>query len=161
MSDAQQLRINRTIAAPPDQVFALLADPDRHTGLDGAGMLRGLASEPVPITATGQAFVMNMNQDGIGDYQMRNEVVSFEPGRRIGWAPSIHPPGSLRHVIGDLDPSGHVYEWELEPTSDGRTTVTHTYDWSGVTDPKALPLYPRVSEQQLTGTLDRIEVALR
>lgn len=155
-----QLRVSRTVAAQPDQVFALLADPGRHTEIDGANMLRGVASEQGPITAVGQAFVMNMNQEGIGDYQMRNEVVSFEPGRRIGWAPSIHPRGSLQHVIGDLDPSGHVYEWELEPAPGGGTQLTHTYDWSGVTDAKARPLYPRVSRDQMAGTIDRIEAAL-
>lgn len=160
MGDDQQLRVERVITATPGAIFALLADPDRHTEIDGAGMLRGLASEPGPLTAVGDVFVMNMNQEGLGDYQMRNEVVTFEPDRRIGWAPRLHPPNALRHVIGDIDPSGHRYEWQLEPTADGHTLVTHIYDWSGVRDPNALPVYPRVSREQLSGTIDRIEAAL-
>ena len=161
MGEDRKLQVSGTVEAPPEAVFALLADPARHTELDGAGMLRGVDGAPGPITGVGDSFVMNMNQDGIGDYQMRNEVVEFEPGRRIAWAPSIHPPGALSHVIGELDPSGHTYGWELEPSGDGRTRVTHTYDWSGLRDENALSLYPRVSEEQMSGTLDRLGDATR
>jgi uncharacterized protein YndB with AHSA1/START domain len=157
MSDEKQLRVERTVDAPPERVFALLADPDRHTELDGAGMLRG--SDSGPVNAVGDVFFMNMHQDALGDYQMRNEIVAFEPDRRIAWAPTIHPPGGLKHAIGDLDPSGHNYIWELQPTGDGRTQVTHIYDWTAVTDPNALALYPVVSAEQLTGTLDRLAQA--
>lgn len=156
---SQQVR--GTVDAAPERVFALLADPARHTELDGAGMLRGLDEETGPVGGVGDAFVMKMNQDGIGDYRMRNEITDFEPGRRISWAPSIHPPGSLSHIIGELDVSGHTYGWELEPTSEGGTQVTHTYDWSGVRDEGALALYPRVSEEQMSASITRIGDALR
>lgn len=156
---SQQVR--GTVDAAPERVFALLADPARHTELDGAGMLRGLDEETGPVGGVGDAFVMKMNQDGIGDYRMRNEITDFEPGRRITWAPSIHPPGSLTHIIGELDVSGHTYGWELEPTSEGGTQVTHTYDWSGVRDEGALALYPRVSEEQMSASITRIGDALR
>ncbi len=161
MSDEKQLQVEQTIDAPPERIFALLADPDRHTELDGAGMLRGADSGSGPVRAVGDVFIMNMHQDALGDYEMRNEVVAFEPDRRIGWAPSIHPPGGLSHVIGELDPSGHRYIWELESAGGGRTRVTHTYDWSAVTDPNALALYPVVSAEQLDGTLGRLAEATR
>lgn len=160
MSDERRLQVSGRVDAPPEQVFALLADPGRHTDMDGSGMLRGVDGGGGPVSGVGDAFLMKMNQDGIGDYTMRNEITDFEAGRRIAWAPSIHPPGSLKHVIGDLDPSGHVYGWELEPTGDGGTTVTHTYDWSGVTDEDALPLYPRVSADQMSASVARIAAAL-
>ena len=158
MSDKQQ-QVSRTIGAPPEKVFGLLADPARHTEIDGAGHLQGLA-EGGRLSGVGDAFVMNMNQEGIGDYQMRSEVVEFEPGRRIAWAPAIHPAGSLSHLIGDMNPSGHVWSWDLEPADDGGTTVTHTYDWSGVGDDSALVLYPRVTPEQMDGTVQRIADAL-
>lgn len=160
MDDDRQLQVNRTIDAPPERIFALLADPDRHRELDGADMLRGLDSGDAPITSVGQAFVMNMHQEGIGDYQMRNEIVVYEADRRIGWAPAIHPPGALKHIIGELDVSGHTYAWELEPIDGGRTQVTHRYDWSGVRDQNALGLYPRVSQEQMEGSLDRVARAV-
>lgn len=161
MSDDRKLQASGTIDAPPERVFALLADPSRHTELDGAGMLRGVESPSGPVTAVGDSFVMNMNQEGIGDYRMRNEITDFEADRRITWAPAIHPPGSLQHVIGELDPSGHTYGWKLTPTPDGGTQITHTYDWSGVTDENALALYPRVSQEQMSGSITRIGDALR
>lgn len=159
MTDERSIRVSREVAAPPEQVFALLADPARHTELDGAGMLRGLESGPSPVTGVGDAFVLRMEQDGVGEYRMRSEVVDLEPGRRIVWAPAVHPPGSLSHVLGDLDPSGHTWAWELEPVAGG-TRVTHTYDWSGVRDERALGLYPRVSAEQMEATLDRLAAAL-
>ena len=160
MADMSQ-RVTRTIAARPEGMFTLLADPGRHPSLDGAGMVRGLVSGPATLSAVGDAFVMAMNQDGLGDYQMRSEVVALEPGRRIAWAPAVHPPGALSAFIGDTDPSGHVYAWDLEPADDGGTRVTHTYDWSGVRDETALPLYPRVSTAQMEATLDNLEDAVR
>ena len=61
----------------------MLADPARHRELDSAGMLRGLDSGDAPITAAGQAFVMNIEPEtDIGDYQMRNEIVIYEADRR-------------------------------------------------------------------------------
>ncbi len=160
MDDNRTQQVSKTINAPPERIFAVLADPGRHRELDGSDMLRGLDSGDAPVTAVGQAFVMNMNQDGIGDYQMRNEIVAYETDRRIGWAPSIHPPGSLSHIVGEVDVSGHTYVWELEPTGDGQTKVTHIYDWSGVRDENALSFYPRVSKEQMEGSLDRVATAV-
>lgn len=161
MSEIRKLQVTGTVEAPPEKVFALLADPARHAELDGAGMVRSLDTGPSPVTGVGDAFVMNMNQDGIGDYQMRSEVVTFQPGTAIAWAPAIHPAGALSHLLGELDPSGHTYGWELEGTPEGHTRLVHTYDWSGVRDEGALGLYPRVSEEQMAGTITRIGDALR
>lgn len=161
MSDSQQLEVTETVPAAPEKVFALLSDPSRHVEIDGAGMLRGLASGPSPVTGIGDAFVMNMNQDGLGDYQMRSEIVDFEPGRRIVWAPAPYPPHALRDKIGDVDASGHIWGWELEPTPTGGTRVTHIYDWSGVRDSRALPLFPRVTEEQMAASIALVADATR
>jgi uncharacterized protein YndB with AHSA1/START domain len=161
MRDIRQLEVTESVPAPPEKVFAVLTDPSRHPEIDGSGMLRGVASGRSPISGIGDEFVMNMNQDGLGDYQMRSEVVDFEPNRRIIWAPAPHPPGALRDRIGDIDPSGYVWSWELEPTASGGTRVTHTYDWTGVRDPKALPLFPRVTEEQLAASISLIADATR
>jgi uncharacterized protein YndB with AHSA1/START domain len=159
MSDSRLLEVTESIPAPPEKVFALLTDPNRHTEIDGAHMLRGLASGRCPVTGIGDVFVMNMSQEGIGDYQMRSEVVDFEPNRRIIWAPALHPPNALRDKLGDVDLSGYVWSWELEPTASGGTRLTHTYDWSGVFDARALPLFPRVSEEQMIASIALIAEA--
>jgi hypothetical protein len=88
-----------------------------------------------PITAAGQSFVMDMYRDGLGNYQVRNEVTAFEPGRRIAWRPAVETSSpALDAALGDITPGGHVWTFELERTGDGKTAVTHTYDWSAVFD---------------------------
>lgn len=161
MSDEKRLQVTGTVPAPPERVFALLADSSRHTDLDGAGMLRGVEGGGGPVSGVGDTFVMNMNQEALGDYRMRNEIVRYEQDRAIAWAPSLYPKDALAHKIGDMDPSGHIYAWELAPSADGGTTVTHTYDWSGVTDQSALAIYPIVSAEQMGATITRIADATR
>jgi uncharacterized protein YndB with AHSA1/START domain len=161
MSDERKQVVTGTVDAPPERVFAVLSDPAHHTEIDGAGMLRGLASSPGPVTGVGDSWVMNMNQPNLGDYQMRSEVIAFEPGRRISWAPAIHPPDSLSHLVGDIDFRGYHYTWELAPSPDGGTEITHTYDWSGVKDDRALPFFPRVTTEHMTETINRLAQAAR
>jgi uncharacterized protein YndB with AHSA1/START domain len=161
MEDSRQLEVTDTVPGPPAKVFALLADPSRHAEIDGAGMVLGLESGPSQITDVGDTFVMNMRQDGLGEYRMRSEVVDFAPDRRIAWAPAVYPPNALKDLIGDIDPSGHTWSWELEPTADGGTRITHVYDWSGVQDERAIDLYPRVTEEQMLGSISRIGDATR
>jgi uncharacterized protein YndB with AHSA1/START domain len=156
MSDERVQVVRGTINAPPERVFAVLSDPARHTEIDGAGMLRGIASSSKPVTSVGDSWVMNMNQPNLGDYQMRSEVISFESGRRIEWAPEIHPPDSLAHLVGDIEFQGYYYGWELAPSPDGGTEITHTYDWSGVKDDRALPFFPRVSSEQMMTTINNL-----
>jgi uncharacterized protein YndB with AHSA1/START domain len=161
MGDERNQHVAGTVDAPPEQVFAVLSDPANHTGIDGAGMLRGLASNPGPVTGVGDSWVMDMNQPNLGDYQMRCEVIAFEPARRIAWAPAIHPPDSLAHLIGDLDFRGYHYAWELAANADGGTDITHSYDWSGVKDDRVLPFFPRVSSEQMAETINRLGQAAR
>ena len=92
MGDERKQVVTGTVDAPPEQVFAVLSDPANHTGIDGAGMLRGIASSGGPVTGVGDSWVMNMNQSNLGDYQMRSEVIAFEPNRQIAWEPAIHRP---------------------------------------------------------------------
>lgn len=57
-------------------------------------------------------------------------------------------------------PAGTCGDGSSSRPPDGGTLVTHTYDWSGVADPKALGLYPRVSEEQMSATIARIAPVL-
>ncbi|HEV3364827.1 MAG TPA: SRPBCC domain-containing protein [Acidimicrobiia bacterium] len=156
MGDDRTQVVTGTVDVSPERVFAVLSDPARHTEIDGAGMLRGLASSSGPVTRVGDSWVMNMNQPNLGDYQMRSEVIAFEPDRRISWAPAIHPPDSLAHLVGDLDFGGYYYGWELAPNADGGTDIIHTYDWSGVKDERTLEFFPRVTSEQMAETINRL-----
>jgi hypothetical protein len=161
MADERKQVVTGSVGAPPEAVFAVLSDPVNHTGIDGAGMLRGIASSSGPVTGVGDSWLMNMNQSNLGDYQMRSEIIAFEPDRQIAWAPAIDPPDSLAHLIGDLDFSGYYYAWELTPNADGGTDITHSYDWSGVKDDRTLPFFPRVSAEQMSETINRLGQAAR
>ena len=160
MGDTTQV-VTGTIAAPPEAVFAVLADPTRHTEIDGAGMLRGSPEGAKTITAVGDTFVMQMNQEGLDDYVMVNTVIAFEPGRRIAWEPGIREVSpQVAEMFKGWDFSGYHYAWDLESTAEGGTAVTHTYDWTGVTDEKALTVFPRVSAEQMSDTIARLAKAL-
>jgi uncharacterized protein YndB with AHSA1/START domain len=127
------------VAAPPEAVFALLADPHRHPEIDGSGTLRRTLSGPHRL-ALGDTFGMRM-QWGL-PYVMRNTVVELEPDRLIAW----------RH------PGRHRWRYTLEPTGTG-TRVTETFDWS--TTPLARVLerlqVPARNLRSIEATLQRLK----
>jgi hypothetical protein len=157
MNANQQRRASRVINAPASEIFALLADPNRHGVIDGSDMLRGPDPGTKPVTRVGQTFRMRMHHPQLGDYQMINTVTSFEPEAQIGWAPDLDPSsGNLLKKLGVGNVSGHTFTYELRMADGGATVVTQTYDWSGVDDPDFAKLCPLLSEEQLAQTLDKI-----
>jgi hypothetical protein len=117
--------VSRRIEVPAQQLFALLADSANHPLIDGSGMVRQPAPA-VTVSGTGDAFLMNMHHDRFGDYQMRNEVVEYEPGRRLVWEP-------VRMAIpsdeeGAPEPGRYRWGFEFAPDSIGATLVTESFD---------------------------------
>ena len=143
------ITVSRDIAAPPERVFALLADPDRHPDLDATGMVRASRTH-LAVTELGDVFTMEMRQEQMGDYVIENHVVVYEPDRAIGWAPA----GEGR------PPTGHTYTWSLSDDGADGTVVTQTYDWSQVTDPDIVGYFPVVDREQLEGSLERLAAAV-
>ena len=117
--EVRQVRVFRLIQARPHTLFGLLTDPRRHAQLDGAGMLRGNPLGPDQLQL-GDIFTMAMSQ-GHKAYRSTNEVVEFEPDRRIAWRYTGiwrgHMPvgGQRWHYILYFDPAGtlveHAYVW--------------------------------------------------
>lgn len=149
MDDSRRLTVSLIINAPIERVFAMLADPDRHPELDGSDMLRGSRTHEV-LTGVGETFSMDMHHELLGDYQTDNVVTVYERDRAIGWAPAA----------AGQEPFGHTFSYRLEPDGDDRTIVAHTYDWSPVTAERVLELCPVVSAEQMTATLERLNLAL-
>jgi Polyketide cyclase / dehydrase and lipid transport len=149
---ATRIRVRATIDVPAAALFAVLADPRRHAEIDGSGMVQA-AADSEPITATGQVFTMSMFRADLGEYRTDNHVLDFTDGRRIAWttAREGQPPAGVRWV------------WALDPTDDDHTIVTHTYDWTDVTDPGVLArvTFPRVQAEELVATLHALEAAAR
>jgi hypothetical protein len=152
---SEQLKVTRDVDASPEQVFALLAEPGRHLEVDGSGLIRGLA-EGSTITGTGDTFLMNMKNPILGDYQVRNTVCAYDPGRKIGWAPNLFPADGYKDKIGEMVTGGHTFVWELAPSAAGGTTVTQTHDWSGVGDPAFKSIFPMITEAMMTESIDRV-----
>ncbi len=144
--DAEQdgprvVRASREIAASPERIFELIADPARQPRWDGNDNL----SEAQPgqrVRQAGDVFRMTLTTGGVRE----NHVVEFEEARRIAWRPS---------EVGRRQP-GHLWRWELEPHGDSRTMVTHTYDWSLLTDRNRLPRARSMTAERLRASLDRL-----
>ena len=158
--DYEPVTVSRRIGAPAHEIFRVLADPRRHLEIDGSGMLRGAATDH-PVTGVGDVFVMRMHFSRLGDYEMNNHVVEYEPDRRIGWEPEAgkgHPDAS---ADGTAEARwGHRWSFELTPDGPDATVVTEIYDCSKV------PMNERggmddgkVWIGSMTTTLERLEAA--
>jgi uncharacterized protein YndB with AHSA1/START domain len=130
---------SREIAAAPELIFELIADPAQQPRWDGNDNLRA-APAGQRVTRKGEVFIMTLT----GGATRENHVVEFDEGRRIAWTPA--EPGRR--------PPGHLWRWELEPVGASRTRVTCTYDWSRLTDRKRLPRARATTAERLTASLD-------
>ena len=131
----------RHVDAPAGVVFELIADPARQPEWDGNDNLASSASGQ-RARAVGDVFVTTTTR-GNDRY---NHVVDFEEGRRIAWRPAAQGQA----------PFGHQWGWELTPTDDGGTEVTHTYDWRELTDESRFERARNTTEANLRSSLDRL-----
>lgn len=125
----ESISATQTIDAPPDVIFAVLADPAKHAAIDGTGWVREpLDSEA--LTAAGQIFRMAMYHPNHpdGGYQIANRVEVLDRPNAISWKPG-YDTGD-----GSLSFGGWVWRYELTPAGPGSTEVTLSYDWSAVPD---------------------------
>ena len=100
----------RVIAAEPQPIFDVLADPRKHPIIDGSDSVKRAIRGPARLSL-GAHFGMAMR---IGmPYVIRNTVMVFEEGRRIGW-------WHLGHNLW-------LYELFAMPSG---TRVVETFDWS-------------------------------
>jgi uncharacterized protein YndB with AHSA1/START domain len=121
MTDSRDVvSVERVIAAPAEQIFELLANPDRHHDIDGSGSVRDAKQSPPRLTK-GAEFGMSMHL-GV-KYSMTNEVIEFDDGKRIAW--QTRPAGNLQGKLF----GGRIWRYELEP-AEGGTLVRETWDIS-------------------------------
>ena len=135
------VRASREIAAGAEEIFALIADPSLQPRWDGNKNLVE-ASEEQRIRGIGDVFRMTITTGGVRE----NHVVEFVEGRCVAWCPS--DPGQ--------QPAGHLWRWELRPVSESHTEVTHTYDWTRLTDEKRVARARGTTADRLRASLDRL-----
>ena len=142
MTDEQRvISATRDVAAPTARLFELIADPARQPEWDGNDNLAEAAAGQ-RVRSVGDVFTMTLTIGAVRE----NHVVEFEEGRLIAWHPS--EPGA--------PPPGHLWRWQLEPIDDANTRVTHTYDWSQLSDEKRLVRARATTPDRLQASLDRL-----
>jgi uncharacterized protein YndB with AHSA1/START domain len=132
---------SREIAAAPERIFELIADPASQPRWDGNDNLA--AADPGQrVRRVGDMFTMTLTGGGVRE----NHITEFDEGRLIAWTPA--EPGRR--------PPGHLWRWELEPAGASRTRATCTYDWTHLTDSKRLPAARAQTAERLRASLDRL-----
>lgn len=128
------------VDAPAAEVFEQIADPAHQPAWDGNDNL-ATAEAGQRVRAVGEVFTTVLTKDGA---ERENHVVEFEEGRLIAWCPS---------EVGGTPP-GHLWRWELRPLEDGRTEVTHTYDWTRLQDERRLARARRTTTERLMASIE-------
>ncbi|MCW2687683.1 MAG: Polyketide cyclase / dehydrase and lipid transport [Mycobacterium sp.] len=62
----ERIEVQRVIAAPAADIFALLSDPHGHVAIDASGMLQDADGDPVG--ASGDSFVVHMDRAALNDF---------------------------------------------------------------------------------------------
>jgi len=117
MSESGQVvSVERFVAAPPEAIFELLVDPDRHHDIDGSGTVVG-AKQGSQRLRLGSRFGMSMRVKM--SYSMVSTVIEFDEPRVIAW--QTRGPGNLG--------GGRIWRYELQPV-EGGTLVRESWDIS-------------------------------
>jgi uncharacterized protein YndB with AHSA1/START domain len=140
---ADNVSASTTVAAPPEVVFAIVADPRQHSRIDGSGTVLDAVGGPARLEL-GSTFAMKMK---IGaPYRITNKVVEYDANRLIAW----------RHF------GTHRWRYELEAV-DGGTRVTETWDLSHCNGLNKWILgamgYPKRHRKGIEQTLVRLKAA--
>ena len=115
MDESDQIvSVERFIAAPPEEIFELLVDPDRHHDIDGSGTVVG-AKRGSQRLQLGTRFGMSMKVKM--PYSMVSTVIEFDEPRLIAW--QTRGPGNLG--------GGRIWRYELE-AAEGGTLVRESWD---------------------------------
>jgi uncharacterized protein YndB with AHSA1/START domain len=146
--DRDVVSVERVIPAPPEAIFALLADANRHRDIDGSGTVGDAHGEPDRLQL-GSSFGMSMKM-GV-PYSMVSTVIEFDENRRIAW--QTRGPTPLGRFV-----AGRIWRYELEPV-DGGTLVRESWDIrheSLVTKPVVRKAAGE-TRKNMAKTLERIE----
>jgi uncharacterized protein YndB with AHSA1/START domain len=130
----------RVIAANPQRLFDVLADPALHPAIDGSGSVRAVLPGGPERLSAGSRFAMDMNLGA--SYKIMNTVIEFDEPSVIAW----------RHF------NGHVWRYRFEAI-EGGTLVTE--QWDARTVPSRLLLrilgFPARNRRGMRATLERLD----
>jgi len=144
MSDMEPERVvsaTRMISASAERIFDLIADPERQPSWDGNDNLAS-AAPGQRVRQVGDVFKTTLTTGAVRE----NHVVEFIEGSQIAWCPA--EPKKL--------PPGHLWRWELSQINPTLTSVTHTYDWTALTDSTRLARARSTTADMLRASIDRL-----
>ncbi|MDZ5078812.1 SRPBCC family protein [Nesterenkonia sp. HG001] len=130
------------IDAPASAIFELIADPARQAEWDGNSNLSH-AERDQRVTGVGDVFRMTLTNGKTRE----NHVVEFLEGELVAWKPA---------TMGE-PPAGHLWRWSLATLPSGAVEVTHTYDWSQLTDPARVERARSTSSDMLAASISRLK----
>lgn len=142
-----QVCVEKLIAAPAADLFAVVADPSRHAELDGSGTVNASRPRPGPL-ALGETFTTSMHW--FVPYAMRNTVIELEPDRLIAWQPRPAYP-LVDRLVG-----GRIWRWRFTPV-EGGTEVTECWDISQERLAFTVRPLAGLTERNMVASLDRLE----
>ena len=146
MPDTEPERIvsaTRVISASAERIFELIADPSHQPSWDGNNNLAS-AAPGQRVRQVGDVFKTTLTNGAVRE----NHVVEFTEGSKIAWCPA--EPRK--------QPPGHLWRWELNAINATLTSVTHTYDWSALTDRTRLDRARSTTADMLRESIDRLAV---
>jgi uncharacterized protein YndB with AHSA1/START domain len=133
----------RVISASAERIFELIADPSRQPSWDGNNNLASSAPGQ-RVRQVGDVFKTTLTTGAVRE----NHVVEFIEGSKIAWCPA--EPRK--------QPPGHLWRWELNSINATLTSVTHTYDWTALTDNTRLARARSTTADMLRLSMDRLAV---
>ncbi|MDD4866355.1 MAG: SRPBCC family protein [Mycobacterium sp.] len=141
MESERIVSATRVISASAERIFELIADPANQPRWDGNANLA--SAEPGQrVHGVGDVFKTTLTNGAVRE----NHVVEFIEGSKIAWCPA-EPK---------RQPPGHLWRWELNQIDPTLTSVTHTYDWTALTDSTRLPRARATTPDMLRESMDRL-----
>jgi uncharacterized protein YndB with AHSA1/START domain len=131
----------RAMSASAERIFDLIADPSLQPSWDGNDNLAS-AAPGQRVRQVGDVFKTTLTGGAVRE----NHVVEFIEGSQIAWCPA--EPGK--------QPPGHLWRWQLQQINSTLTNVTHTYDWTALTDNVRLAKARSTTPEMLRESMDRL-----
>jgi uncharacterized protein YndB with AHSA1/START domain len=135
--------VTRVMSASAERIFELIADPSRQPSWDGNDNLASAAAGQ-RVRGVGDVFNTTLTNGAVRE----NHVVEFIEGSKIAWCPAEPKK----------QPPGHLWRWELSPINATLTSVTHTYDWTALTDSTRIARASSTTADMLRESMDRLAV---
>ena len=133
--------VTRFISASPERIFELIADPSLQPSWDGNNNLAS-AAPGQRVRQSGDVFKTTLTNGAVRE----NHVVEFIEGSQIAWLPAER----------GKQPAGHLWRWQLDPVNATLTKVTHTYDWTVLTDSTRIAKARATTPDMLRESMDRL-----